>query len=868
MSLLDEESNFPKGSDATFLQKCHENHEKNTSYVKPRQTKPQFGVRHYAGEVTYQIEGFLEKNRDTLKQDMLDLFKDSKNSLIAKWFELPPDDAAGDSKGGAGGKSGTMKPGKGGKQTVGNQFASSLNDLISTLAACNPFFVRCVKPNPQKVAGKIDRSLVLAQLRYSGMLETIRVRRAGYSGRTKFADFLSRYAIISPDVKKMSDAAAGCKKIMGSVKVPADQWQVGATKVFMKSAVETELEKMRAAKIVVFVYKLQTFFKMATAKSKFRKKKKFIIKIQKVVRGFIGRCRARKWKKGLVRIQAIWRGRKVRIQYHAELEKVRELKRKREEEERKKKEEEERLRKEEEERLAREAEEAKRKALESMDPEEAARIRKEDELLAKLEGTEEERKARAAGRTAAKKKKEFSIPSELKKIMQSHKFSICAPLSAPGYVPFTTYTAPPDFNEARSEVTRKSNNALGASILDLSSNGEDASWPKFARVFFRDGQKPEFQPSAVKDSLLKMSADLSPLSILINRAMLKLVIDDCDPLTAMHCFNYICNKTADMQNSGLPMPKGLAHSDETLCHALRLGFMNPELDSMMRAWKVLAVLLALYPPSKNLAKSLYNHILTEAPNVQMSILCQQRLARAMAKGPRRFGLSSLELMSYFKAVPMVLHAEWIDGQKTAFELDSSTTPEDILATVCRYRGLRQNRGYTFSVLVGETEIPISDFELIMDAVAEAEKKIVEIVPTQEEINATAFGGGTIYGKPSELEAKVAMGSKAKLDKFAGSVDNVSSAVKSSKTLPPPEPPTKSSAPPVPPPGSKPSSSAPLPPPISTKPTSAAPAPPPPQISSKPSVPTPPAAPSAPLPPRTNFCLICAVTYRRSTAGFW
>lgn len=89
--LLDEESNFPKSSDQTLLSKFHENHAQNPSYIKPKTQQPFFGVRHYAGDVMYFIEGFLEKNRDTLRQDLTDLIRDSSQNLICQWFEPSAD---------------------------------------------------------------------------------------------------------------------------------------------------------------------------------------------------------------------------------------------------------------------------------------------------------------------------------------------------------------------------------------------------------------------------------------------------------------------------------------------------------------------------------------------------------------------------------------------------------------------------------------------------------------------------------------------------------------------------------------------------------------------------------------------------------
>jgi myosin heavy subunit len=134
--LLDEECNFPNATDESFLDKCHKQYEKHEFYDKPKTRKPTFGVKHYAGLVTYQVEGFLEKNRDTLRADMLDLLKDSKNPLIAELFKPVEENASSGSSspsspvspsspGGTLGRSGSLGRGfsKGSKvPTIGAQF--------------------------------------------------------------------------------------------------------------------------------------------------------------------------------------------------------------------------------------------------------------------------------------------------------------------------------------------------------------------------------------------------------------------------------------------------------------------------------------------------------------------------------------------------------------------------------------------------------------------------------------------------------------------------------------------------------------------------------------------------------------------------
>jgi myosin heavy subunit len=144
-------------------------------------------VRHYAGDVSYDVTGFLDKNRDTLQDELLDLLYDSNNSFIG-------DQLYGEGKQ----EREEIRKDKGGTRkkssiTVAQKFKDQLTALVQTLTNTVPHYVRCLKPNSQKKPDLWDPELVLAQLRYSGMLETIRIRRLGYPIRYTVKDFWDRY---------------------------------------------------------------------------------------------------------------------------------------------------------------------------------------------------------------------------------------------------------------------------------------------------------------------------------------------------------------------------------------------------------------------------------------------------------------------------------------------------------------------------------------------------------------------------------------------------------------------------------------------------------------------------------------------------
>ncbi|XP_010567855.1 PREDICTED: unconventional myosin-X-like [Haliaeetus leucocephalus] len=247
LALVNEESRFPKGTDNTLLEKLHSQHMSNHYYVKPRVTDHQFGIRHYAGEVLYDVRGFLEKNRDTFRDDILNMLKDSRLDFIYDLFERVCSRCSEETL-----KMGTQRR----RPTVSSQFRDSLHSLMATLSTSNPFFIRCIKPNTEKAPHLFNPDVVLNQLRYSGMLETVKVRRAGFPIRRLFQDFLSRYKMLVKGPSFSDNSKAVCAGFLQTYDSSKKEWQLGKTKVFLKEALEQKLEKdreeeLRKAAIVI-----------------------------------------------------------------------------------------------------------------------------------------------------------------------------------------------------------------------------------------------------------------------------------------------------------------------------------------------------------------------------------------------------------------------------------------------------------------------------------------------------------------------------------------------------------------------------------------------------------------------------------------
>ncbi|XP_076827622.1 myosin-IIIa [Brachyhypopomus gauderio] len=255
LALLDEESRFPQATDQTLVEKFEDNL-KSKSFWRPKRVNLGFGISHYAGKVIYNAAGFLAKNRDSVAADVVLLLRSSENELVRKLVTHPLT-KTGHLAHTKGKLPGTGRPGtrtpqhtmnfskRGGStrhprettnmrtQTVASYFRYSLMDLLSKMVAGQPHFVRCIKPNNDRQAHKFDREKVLIQLRYTGVLETAKIRRLGYSHRILFANFIKRYSILAFRAnEEPAVSPEACVAVLEKAKL--ENWVLGKSKVFLK----------------------------------------------------------------------------------------------------------------------------------------------------------------------------------------------------------------------------------------------------------------------------------------------------------------------------------------------------------------------------------------------------------------------------------------------------------------------------------------------------------------------------------------------------------------------------------------------------------------------------------------------------------
>jgi len=257
MAILEEESLFPKATDRTFEEKLKANHlGKSPSFGKAilkTDKNAHFSIGHYAGIVSYNVTGWLEKNKDPLNDTVVELLKSGSNKLIVHAFRDHPGQGR-EEEGGE--KKGKKKKGSGGK-TVSSFYTQQLNALMSTLHATEPHFIRCIIPNNHKQPGVIDSPLVLHQLTCNGVLEGIRICMRGFPNRMIYPEFLHRYAILksvniadAPDQKRVAEYI--CTEMLDP-----QRFRIGHTKIFFRAGVLGYLEEVRDEVVTKLTRKMQ-----------------------------------------------------------------------------------------------------------------------------------------------------------------------------------------------------------------------------------------------------------------------------------------------------------------------------------------------------------------------------------------------------------------------------------------------------------------------------------------------------------------------------------------------------------------------------------------------------------------------------------
>ncbi|KAJ8311363.1 hypothetical protein KUTeg_010718 [Tegillarca granosa] len=324
LDLLDEECRMPKGSDANWCQKLYSKHyQKAKHFDKPRMSNVAFIIHHFADKVEYSAEGFLEKNRDTVLEDHLNILKASEYELVAELFEDKPDPDAKRQRAGSA-TTHPMKQNPRGtqshKKTVGSQFRDSLFKLMHTLNATSPHYIRCIKPNDDKAAFMFEPKRAVEQLRACGVLETIRISAAGYPSRWTYAEFFQRYRVLarSKDINR-SNMRQTCENVLCKVIQDPEKYRFGKTKIFFRAGQVAYMEKLRSEKLKACGVMIQKHVRGWLARRRYRKLLKSVWLVQKHARGLLARRRAQLLREtyAATKIQKTWRCFKARQNYRS-----------------------------------------------------------------------------------------------------------------------------------------------------------------------------------------------------------------------------------------------------------------------------------------------------------------------------------------------------------------------------------------------------------------------------------------------------------------------------------------------------------------------------------------------------------------------
>lgn len=284
LSLLDEESTFPNGTDLSFANKLKKHLHSNPCF-RGRRGKA-FSINHYAGEVLYNTSGFLEKNRDLLSMDSIQLLSSCKCKLPEEFsckllsrsenmVSLSRETSAADSQ----------------KQSVATKFKGQLFQLMRRLESTSPHFIRCIKPNNLQLPGIFEQGVVLQQLRCCGVLDAVRIAKSGYHTRMLHTKFAKRYGFLLLENVDSRDPLSVSVAILRQFNITPEMYRVGFTKLYFRTGQVGVLEDTRNRTL------------------------HGVLRVQSYFRGHQARCYVKKFRKGILALQSFVRGENIRKTY-------------------------------------------------------------------------------------------------------------------------------------------------------------------------------------------------------------------------------------------------------------------------------------------------------------------------------------------------------------------------------------------------------------------------------------------------------------------------------------------------------------------------------------------------------------------------
>ncbi|XP_056894405.1 unconventional myosin-VIIb [Takifugu flavidus] len=736
LALIDEESNFPKGTDTTMLQKINQAHRDGSIYIPPKNSyETQFGILHFAGIVHYDSKGFLEKNRDSLSSDLIQLvhkstskilkqaFRDALSSFATKTIVNPRIST----------KAASVRQHVDAKKrvpTLIGQFRQSLDSLMKTLTTCQPFFIRCIKPNDFKKPMLLNRELCLRQLRYSGMMETIKIRKAGYPVRYTFDEFLGRYRVLLKAhlCDPQTESKKKCCQVICETALPKkEDWKTGKTKIFLKDHHDTmlELERMKQLNIKAFV--IQRVLRGYKYRREFLRKRASAVVIQKHWRGHKGRKLFHVVQHGFARLQAQVRSRQIQLQYQrtrkaaivlqAQLRGY----------------------------LARKEWKRKRDAVillqvhtRSMLARKALKKRKRDKFLSVKQKQEEQRLVlerqayleevlRQAKETDAKAQADAITDQEIVDSFFNFLPLISGGQESPGLE---------NFDGKRMVIEEIDIDDLPMEDDPLSDDDADLdeySFSKFASMYFQGAATATHIRQKLRQPLLHHEDGGDILaSLTVWWIILRFMGDLPEPKKQVQ-------ETSNKERDGPTLDRPLTTleklhvivgyaivrcdlRDEIYCQICKQLQDNNNRNSYFRGWILLSLCLGIFPPSERFLKYLQSFI-RFAPGGFASY-CAERLRRTGMNGVRGEPPAWLELQATKTKKPITVSVMLMDGRAVSLPVDSASTSKEICQLLANKIKLTDTFGFSLYVTLYEKVLALGcGREHLMDAISQCEQEV-------------------------------------------------------------------------------------------------------------------------------------------------
>ncbi|KAM6331896.1 unconventional myosin-Vb-like [Alca torda] len=301
LDLLNEECKMPQGNNGSWAQKLYQTHLGSSHFQKPKRPTDAFVVCHFAGKVEYQCDGFVEKNRDAVPEELVGLLRASKSALLTELFleegggpvSLQSRRSSGPRMAGRPSRR-SLPSSQKSKKSIASQFTASLKQLMELLGSTTPHYVCCIKPNDGKRPFVFDSRRVVEQLRASGLLETIRISALGFPSRWTYREFLERYrALVSREELRGADEKHICSLALERLLQDPSKYQCGKSKVFFRAGQVARLEELRSRRLRAACVLLQRHLRGWLAQRRFARARAAVVCLQRHARGMLARRFAR-----------------------------------------------------------------------------------------------------------------------------------------------------------------------------------------------------------------------------------------------------------------------------------------------------------------------------------------------------------------------------------------------------------------------------------------------------------------------------------------------------------------------------------------------------------------------------------------------